>query len=438
MERRFAIRKRQLIDDARIRPEVYQGLLERLPGFLEPFAQGLVRSEQRGHLRTYLQGLMSDLERKNVEAIAYLHDQDRRELQHFVGESNWAFEPMLAELTREVGVELEESDGVIVLDPSGFEKDGRDSVGVERQWLGRFGKVDNGQVGVYLGYASRKGHALCDVRLYLPKAWARDRVRRRKCGVPREVRFCTRHELAQAMLMERGSALPHGWVAGDDEMGRSSGFRAWSRGRGERYLLAVPSNTRVRDLEAAAPEWGGHGAKPKSPWTSVSKWSEARRPSDWVRIDVRDGEKGPLVVEAVKCRVQAHEEKRHIGPEELLLVTRVRESKGWKLDFYLSNAPAETEMEELVRVAKAEHRIEDALKRAKSESGMADYEVRTWIGWHHHQALSLIATWFLTREARRGEKMDASDHRAADSFADGHAVASGAGPSAPRLGASCH
>ena len=438
MERRFAIRRKQLIDDARIRPEVYQGLLERLPSFLEPFARGLVRSEQQKHLRTYLEELISDLERKNVEAIAYLHDQDRRELQHFVGESNWAFDPMLGELTGQVGVEFGESDGVIVVDPSGFEKDGRDSVGVERQWLGRFGKVDNGQVGVYLGYASRKGHALCDVRLYLPKAWAHDRVRRRKCGVPKGVRFCTRHELAQAMLMARGSALPHGWVAGDDEMGRSSQFRAWLRERGERYLLAVPSNTRMRDQEAAAPEWSGHGAKPKSPWTSVSKWSGALRPSDWVRIDVRDGEKGPLVVEAVKCRVQAHEENRHVGPEELLLVTRVRESKGWKLDFYLSNAPAETELEELVRVAKAEHRIEDALKRAKSESGMADYEVRTWLGWHHHQALSLIATWFLTREARRGEKMDASDHRATDSFADGNALASGAGSSAPRLGASCH
>jgi len=437
MERRFAVRRKQLIADAGIRPEVYQGLLERLPGFLEPFAQCLVRSEQRGHLRTYLEGLMSDLERKNVEAIAYLHDQDRRELQHFVGESNWAFTPMVTELTGQVGAELGESDGVIVVDPSGFRKDGRESVGVARQWLGRFGKVDNGQMGVYLGYVSRKGHALSDVRLYLPKEWVHDRVRRRKCGVPKEVRFCTRHELAQAMLMERGSALPHGWVAGDDEMGRSSGFRAWLRERGERYLLAVPSNTRVRDLEAA-PEWSGQGPKLKSPWTVVSRWSEARRPSDWVRIDVRDGEKGPLVVEAVKCRVQTHDEKRHVGPEELLLVTRVRESKGWKLDFYLSNAAVETELAELVRVAKAEHRIEDALKRAKSESGLADYEVRTWIGWHHHQALSLIATWFLTREARRGEKMDASDHGAADSFADGHAVASGAGPSAPRLGASRH
>ena len=191
MEPRFAVRKKQLIDDARIRPEVYQGLLERLPGFLEPFAQGLVRSEQREHLRTYLEGLMSDLERKNVEAIAYLHDQDRRDLQHFVGESNWAFEPMLAELTREVGVEFCESDGVIVVDPSGFEKEGRESVGVARQWLGRFGKVDNGQMGVYLSYVSRKGHALCDVRLYLPKEWAHDRARRRKCGVPKEVRFCT-------------------------------------------------------------------------------------------------------------------------------------------------------------------------------------------------------------------------------------------------------
>jgi SRSO17 transposase len=344
---------------------------------------------------------------------------------------------MLEELTRQVGAELGENDGVIVIDPSGFEKEGRESVGVARQWLGRFGKVDNGQVGVYLSYVSRKGHALCDVRLYLPKEWVQDRARRRKCGVPRDVRFGTRHELAEAMLTECGSVLPHGWVAGDDEMGRSSEFRAWLHERGERYLLSVPSNTRVRDL-AAAPEWSGRGPKLKSPWTVVSRWNAARPASDWVRVDVRDGEKGPLVVEGVTCRVQTHNVTGRVGPEELLLVTRVRESKGWKLDFYLSNAAADTDLAELVRVAKAEHRIEDALNRAKSESGLADYEVRTWIGWHHHQVLSLIATWFLTREARRGEKMDAGDHRAADSFADGHALTSGAGPSAPRLGVSSH
>ena len=437
MEPMFAVRRKQLIEEAEIRPEVYRGMLKRLGGFLVPFVGRMVRKEQRGHLQNYLEGLISDLERKNVESIAYLHDEERRDLQHFVGEGKWSAERMFDELTRQVGVELGESDGVIVLDPSGFKKQGRESVGVERQWLGRLGKVDNGQVGVYLGYVSRKGHALCDVRLYLPKTWSSDRVRRRKCGVPKGVRFRTRHELAQDLLTKRGAALPHGWVAGDDEMGRASSFRCWLRERGERYLLAVPSNTKVRDLDAPTPEWSGHGARPKSPWTSVSQWSAARAASDWVQIDVRDGEKGPLVVEAVKCRVQAHDEERHVGREELLFVTRVRESNGWKLDYYLSNALPETPLAELARVAKAEHRIEDSFKRAKSEAGLADYEVRTWLGWHHHQALSLIATWFLTCEARRGEKMDTGDHRPADSFVGRDTVASAARQEEAGLAASC-
>ena len=177
-----------------------------------------------------------------------------------------------------------------VIDPSGFEKDGKKSVGVQRQWLGRFGKVDNGQVGVYLGYASRRGHALCDLRLYLPAEWAADRVRRRECGVPKEVRFQTKHELAQAMLVERGAVLPHRWVAGDDEMGRSTRFRRWLREHAERYLLAVPSNTSVRDLEAAAPAWSGHGAKPKARWTTVRRWLEQLPDAAWTQIEVRDGE----------------------------------------------------------------------------------------------------------------------------------------------------
>jgi SRSO17 transposase len=398
-------------------------MLERLPDFLESFVERLGRREQKEHLREYVQGLLSDVSHKNVETIAYLQDQEREKLQRFIGQSSWAHEPMLEELTSQVGQELGEEDGVIVLDPSGHEKDGTHSVGVQRQWLGRLGKVDNGQVGVYLGYASRKGHALCDERLYLPKEWARDRARRRECGVPREMRFQTKHELAQAMLLERGRALPHQWIAGDDEMGRSTRFRQWLREHGERYLLAVPSNTSIRDLQATPPEWSGHGPKPKASWTSVSRWMEEQPTGAWTRIEVRDGEKGPLVVEAVKCRVQARKEQRHVGPEELLFVTRAKETSGWKIDFYLSNACASTSLEELARVAKAEHRIEECFKNAKSEAGLSDYEVRTWKGWHHHQTLSLLSSWFLTREALRGKKMDACNHSSADSRLDSAAVA---------------
>ena len=241
--------------------------------------------------------------------------------------------------------------------------------------------------------------------------------------MPREIRFATQHELAQEMLLARGAELPHQWIAGADEMGRSTRFRLWLREHGERYLLAVPSNTSMRDLEAPKPEWSGQGAKPKAPWMSVSAWLEKIPDAAWMRIDVRDGEKGPLVVEALTCRVQTREEKRHVGPEELLFVTRVKETKGWKIDYYVSNAAAETPLQELARVAKAEHRIEECFKCAKSEAGLKDYEVRTWIGWHHHQVLSLMAVWFLTMEMRRGKKMDACDHSLANTRLDCAAVA---------------
>jgi SRSO17 transposase len=373
----------------------------------------------------YLAGLLSDLERKNVESIAYRHDLDRGNLQRFIGWSPWDHEPLVRELARQVGSAVGEDDGVIVFDPSAHEKCGRDSVGVQRQWLGRLGKVDNGQVGVYMGYASRREHALVDVRLYLPKEWATDPARRRKCGVPKEIRHQTRHELALEMLHDSGEHLPHAWVAGDDEMGRSTSFRKELRDLGERYLLAVPSNTHVRDLAGPAAMYAGRGPRPKPPFARVQQWAGGLAEDAWRRIDVRDGEKGPLVTEIVKTRVLARtQRRRHGATEEVLVVTRWPEENGnMKYDYYLSNAEPDTPLEEFARVAKAEHRVEDGIKRAKSEAGLSDYEVRTWAGWHHHQTLSLIATWFLIREAGRGKKVYAGADGSASPHAAGHAVA---------------
>src|SRR5207302_3545426 len=169
-------------------------------------------------------------------------------------------------------------EGVLVFDPSGFPKKGNASAGVQRQWTGRLGKVDNGQVGVFMAYASPREHALADVRLYLPKSWAKDRVRRKRCGIPKAVRYRARHELALEMLAETGPLLPHGWVTGDDEMGRSSRFRAELRRLGERYRVAVPSNTTVRDLEGEAPGWGGRGPHPKRGFEQVRAWAGSLAP----------------------------------------------------------------------------------------------------------------------------------------------------------------
>jgi SRSO17 transposase len=439
MERRFRVRLDELLGDAAVPPGLLRGAVLRLEEFLSPFAQTLRSPEQRVNARQYVQGLLSDLKSKDAESIAYLHDRERQGLQKFIGQADWDHRPLLAELARQVGAGLGEADGVLVFDPSSFPKKGTGSVGVQRQWCGRLGKVENCQVGVYLAYASRQEHALIDFRLYLPEEWAKDRKRRAKAGVPKGSRFRTRHELALEMLDERGALLPHGWVAGDDEMGRCSWFRQQLRQRGERYLLAVPSNTLVRDLRAADPPYPGHGRPPRAPFVRADHWREALPESAWVTVEVRDGEKGPLAVQAAWTLAQARTEGKPSDGAESLVVFREQQADGsWKHDYLLSNAVLADPLAEFARVLKAEHRVEDCLKRAKGEAGLAGYQVRTWEGWHHHQALSLLAAWFLTQETRRGKKAYAGADGAAGPGADRGAVEPGLGCRSPRAASPRH
>jgi SRSO17 transposase len=308
MERRFESRLDEMMGQAEVSPELLRGLLPRVSLFLEPFLQSLLGPEQKQHAAEYTTGLMSGLEHKTGEGIAYLYDQDRQGIQKFVGQMPWDHQPLFRTLAVQVGVELGEADGVIVFDPSAFPKKGDKSVGVAKQWCGRLGKVENCQVGVYMAYVTRKEHAIVNTSLYLPKEWAKDHRRRKQAGVPKSIKFCTRHQLALEMLSECGGDLPHTWIAGDDEMGRPSGFRLELRALGERYLLAVPSNTLIRDNDAPPPDYSGRGPHPKNAFIRVDDWC-AKLPEDaWTTIDVRDGEKGPLVIEAMKCRVQARTE----------------------------------------------------------------------------------------------------------------------------------
>src|SRR6516162_2606897 len=261
MERRFDSRLNEMLDQAQVPIAVLRGVFPRLERFVEPFAATLPGPEHQRHAAEYVTGLISKLERKTGEGIAYLHDQQRQGIQKFIGEVPWDHQPMLGTLATQLGEELGEPDGVIVFDPSGFPKKGTKSVGVAKQWCGRLGKVERCQVGIYMGYVTRTEHAIVDVRLYLPKEWAKDRARRKEAGVPKSITFQTRHQLALEMLAGNGKSLPHTWIAGDDEMGRPSGFRLELRALGERYLLAVPSNTTVRDIEATLPAYCGRGPR---------------------------------------------------------------------------------------------------------------------------------------------------------------------------------
>ena len=405
MERRFDERKREIESDAKIDTNALTDSIRHLQQFGTPYFEHFRRSEPRQNAQFFLEGLLSDLPRKNVESIAYRYAQDRNGLQRFIGQTDWDHQPLLHRLAGQVAAAIGEADGILAFDPSGFEKDGKKSAGVARQWLGRFGKVDNGQVGTFMAYVTRQEHVLVNAKLFIPQEWNDDPARCRRAHIPEKEykKHKTRHQHCLEMLQEQGKLLPHEWVTGDDEIGKVSSFRRALRTRKEKYVLAVPCNTLVRDL-ADVPQYSGRGAPPKGAFVRVDEWKASLREKDWQVFEVRDGEKGVIIRKLVTCRVLAHTERsRGEDYAELLIVTERPDGKGVKYDYYLSNALNES-AEELARVIVDSHRVEDCFRRAKNACGLADYEVQTWYGWHHHVTISVLASWFLTKETLRRKK----------------------------------
>ena len=221
-------------------------------------------------------------------------------------------------------------------------------------------------------------------------------------------------------LLERCFTVPHGWVAADDEFGRVSAFRHWLRRQRQQYVVDVPCNTLVREL-VRQPD----GRKP--PFERADAWAARQPASRWKTITVRDGAKGPLKVRAIKARVQTKDEDGRVGTAETLIVKRPLGQE--KRTYHLSNAPRKTRLSTLIVVGSHRHAIEEVFQEAKSEVGLGHYEARSWVGWHHHVTLSLLALWFLARERRRvGEKNP--DH---DGAADLRGIPLPASTMAPQL-----
>jgi len=393
-----------LLADAEVSPADVAQCRLRLECFLQRYLPRFYRVEQHELARVVLQGKLSNLERKTAEPIAYQARRPRKPVQHFVGAGGWDDEAVMTELRQHVAQSWSDPDAVLVLDPSAFVKSGADSCGVARQWCGRLGKVENCQVGVFLAYVTATGQSLVDRQLYLPQEWAQDKARRRQTHVPAVVSFQERWRIGLALLDRSRVELPCGWVAGDDEFGRCAAFRAGLRGRGLRYVLDVPSNTLIRDLEEPPP-----AGQRRPPWRRADDWVHALPHSRWRKVRLGAGAKGPKVVWATQAWVQTKDEDGRVGPRERLVVIRTtdREPQTW---YTLAHASAEVPLATLVTVHSRRHGAEEVFAAGKGEVGLSHYEVRSWIGWHHHVTLSLLALWFLEMEKKQlGEKNPGAD-----------------------------
>lgn len=372
---------------------------------------GWTRGEQ------YLRGLLvGGDDRRNAENLAeHVDGATARALQRFLSDAPWSAERVIENLQEDIAPLLEEPDAVFVVDETGFPKQGTKSVGVARQYSGTLGKVGNAQIGVFLGYASSRGHALVDARLYLPAEWTDDPDRCRAAGVPDDVGFATKPELALAMIRQariRGP-LQARWVTGDAVSGGNPAFRDALDGDGLWYLLEAPSTTGVCPVTGPAPTTSlesGHWRRREDLGrpTTLGDLAAGLADHQWQTLTIGLGAQGPRTSQFAHHRVR--DVRAGVLGGELTAVFR-RNLDGSALKLYLSNAPPGVPLLLLGQVASRRWPIETGFEQTKTEIGLDEYEVRGWRGWPHHIALALLAGLFLLQLRRElGEKAAGPHH----------------------------
>ena len=364
------------------------------------------RKEARRRSEQYLRGLLvQQTDRRNAENMAeMIAGATPRTLQRLLTEAPWPTGPVIDRLQARVGARLNEPAGVFVIDESGFPKQGKHSVGVARQYCGTLGKVGNCQMGVFLAYASSRGQALVDMRLFLPKAWTDDPARCRDAGVPEGVCYQSKAALGLAMLRQARAAghLAGHWVAGDDAYGMVPTLRDALDAEDWRYVLDVPKTTPVFVTLPATvlPPWSGRGRRPTKPLVApasqpaqtVEAFAASLPVAAWQELTVAEGSRGPRSYLFVARRVW---ESRDGLPGRACWLLLRRNRDGREARYYLSNAPADTAVLILAQVAATRWISETEFQIAKGETGLDEYEVRSWRGWHHHIVLALLAGAFL-------------------------------------------
>lgn len=392
-----------------------EALADELMAYHAEFAELYYRVEQAHWGHMYMQGLMAPLEKsKTVQPMAMaLAGGNIQAMQQFVGQGRWKDEKLLRKHWYLVDETLGEADGVWIVDGSGFPKKGEYSVGVARQWCGQLGKIENCQEGVFAAYASRKGYTLLDRRLYLPESWFDKDYRERweKCGIPEDTTFKTESELALDLLKSviAAGSLRFRWVTCDESYGKVPVFLDSVAGLERWYFAEVPHSTRVWTArpKTAVPEWKGRGRRPTKEQLvagepapqRVAELAATIPEDEWKAYLIKEGSKGPIVAEFAFRRVIAVRDEMP-GPDVWLVLRRSLEEEP-QLKTYLSNATADVPCTELVRVAGMRWPVETAIEDGKDNLGMNEYMVRSWLGWHHHMTLCILAHHFLVRTQKR-------------------------------------
>jgi SRSO17 transposase len=390
---------------------------ERLVQFHERFAPLFGREQAQDHADTYTKGLMVCPERKSIEPIALnVGDGQVAALQKFLNSAPWDHGDIQAELQAVFVDELVPTaagsqTGVVgVVDESGFAKKGAHSAGVARQYNGRVGKEDNCQVGVFLVGVTPGGSALLDHQLYLPETRCETteacRDRRERVHIPEAVAFGTKPRIAAGLIRQAVALgiVALDWITADEEYGKNGEFLDEVERLELRYVVEVPVNTTVwtEDPASCVPPYSGRGQPPKRP-TREAVRSVAAVGADlpagaWTRLRVREGAKGPLAFEFAAVRAWAVRHRRP-GPPIWLLIRRSLEEEP-EIKYYVSNAEAGTPLGVLAGVACTRHEVGDYFEDAKSYLGMAQYETRSYVGWHHHMSLVAMAHLFITLTRR--------------------------------------
>src|SRR5229473_2801181 len=333
------------------------------------------RAEVRNRVGRYLRGLLASVERKNGWQMAEeLGEANAHGVQRLLEEADWDEEAVRDELRSYVIEQLGETDGILVVDETGFLKKGKKSAGVARQYSGTAGRRENCQVGVFLLYASTQGQAFIDRALYLPEEWTADRVRCREAGIPEEVNFASKGELAQQMLARAFAAeVPAEWVVGDTVYGYDE-LRLWLEAQQKNYVLAVPETHQV---------WVQGRPQP------VGLVAALLPDEAWVALSAGEGSKGPRLYEWAWLQLPGETEATNERARWVLIRRSLSDRS--ERAYYRVYGPATTPLAEVVQVTGSRWKIEEGYEQAKGEVGLDQYEVRTWRAWYRYVTLALLA-----------------------------------------------